>query len=43
MIADRNYCYVCHVIVTYNEEKIKSLKKTAFILNNFLEIRKDMQ
>ena len=43
MIADRNYGYVCHVIVTYNEEKIKSLKKTAFILNNFLEIRKDMQ
>ena len=43
MIADRNYCYVCHVNVTYNEEKIKSLKKTAFILNNFLEIRKDMQ
>ena len=24
MIADRNYCYVCHVKVTYNEEKIKS-------------------
>ena len=42
MIADRNYCYVCHVKVTYNEEKIKSLKKIAFIHNNFLEIKKDV-
>ena len=43
MIADRNYSYVCLVKVTYYEEKIKSLKKIAFIHNNFLEIKKDMQ
>ena len=42
MIADRKY-YVCHVKVTYNEEKIKSLEKIAFIHNNFLEIKKDRQ
>ena len=43
MIADRNYSYVCLVKVTYDEEKIKSLKKIAFIHNNVLEIKKDMQ
>ena len=43
MIADRNYFYVCLVKVTYNEEKVKSLKKMAIIHNNFLEIKKHMQ
>ena len=43
MIADRNYCYVCRVKVTYDEEKIKSLKKIAFVCNNFLEIKEDIQ
>ena len=34
---------VSRVKVAYNEEKIKSLKKIAFIQNNFLETKKDMQ
>ena len=42
MIAYRNYCFVCRVKITYNEEKIKSLQKIAFIYNNFLEIKKDI-
>ena len=42
MIADRNY-YVCRVKVTYDEEKIKSLKIIAFVCNNFLEIKEDIQ
>ena len=43
MIADQNYCYVCHVKVTYDEEKNKSLKKIAFVCNNFPEIKEDIQ
>ena len=43
MIADRNYCFVCPAKVTYNKEKIKNLKKIAFVHNNFLEIKKDIQ
>ena len=43
MITDRNYCYVCGVKVIYDEEKIKSLKKIAFICNNFLEIKEGIQ
>ena len=43
MITDQNYCYVCGVKVTYDEEKIKSLKKIAFICNSFLEIKEDIQ
>ena len=43
MIADRNYCYVCRVGVTYDEEKIKNIKKISLIHNNFLELRKDIQ
>ena len=43
MITDRNYCYVCGVKVIYDEEKIKSLKKIAFICNNFLEIKEDIR
>ena len=43
IIADRNYCYVCHFGVTYNEEKIWNIKKISLIHNNFLEIKKDIQ
>ena len=43
MITDRNYCYVCRDKVTYDQEKIESLKKIAFICNNFLEIKEDIQ
>ena len=43
IIADRNNCYVCRVGVTYNEEKIKSIRKISLIHNNFLEIKKDIQ
>ena len=43
MITDRNYCFACRVKITYNEEKIRSLKKIVFIHNNFLEIKKDIQ
>ena len=40
IIADRNYCYVCRIGVTYNEEKIRNIKKILLIHNNFLEIIK---
>ena len=43
MIADRNYCYVCRVGVTYDEEKIKNTKKISLIHNTFLEIKKGIQ
>ena len=42
MIADRNYCHVCRVKITYDEEKIKSFKKIAFVCNNFLAIKQDI-
>ena len=42
IIADRNYCYICHVKVTYNEKQRK-MKKMAFVYNNFLEIKQDIQ
>ena len=42
-IADQNHCYVCRVKVTYDEEKIKCLKKIACVCNNFLEIKEDIQ
>ena len=43
MIADRNYYYFCRVGVTYNEEKIKNIKKMSLIHNYFLENKKDIQ
>ena len=43
IIADRNYCYICRIGVTYNEEKIRNMKKMLLIHNNFLEIKKDIQ
>ena len=43
MISDRNYCYVCRVGVTYNEEKIRFIKKISLIHNNYVEIKRDIQ
>ena len=43
MIADQNYCHICHVKVTYTEEKPEIFKEIAFVYNNFLEIKKDIQ
>ena len=43
MIADRNYCYVWRVGITYNEEKINSIRKVSLIHNTYLEIKKDIQ
>ena len=43
MISNINYCYVCSVGVTYNEEKIQNIKKISLIHNNYVEIRKDIQ
>ena len=43
MITDRNYCYVCCVKVTYDEEKIINLRKIASVHYNFIEIKKDIQ
>ena len=40
IIADRNYCYVCHVGVTYNEEKIRNIKKYCLFIIIFLELNK---
>ena len=43
MIANKNYCYVCRVGVTYDEEKIKNPRKIADVTNNFLNIKEDIQ
>ena len=43
MITNRNYCYVCRVKVTYDEEKIINLRKIASVHYNFIEIKKDIQ
>ena len=43
IIADRNHCYICRVGVTYNEEKIRNIKKISLNHNNFLEIKKNIQ
>ena len=40
---ERNYCYACRVGVTYNEEKIKNIKKIADITYNFRKIKEDIQ
>ena len=40
MIADRNYCYVCLVKVTYDEEKIKSLKKICNYVLTWIRVVK---
>ena len=43
MLADRNYCYIYRVGVTYDEEKIKNLRKIVDVTNNFLNIKEDIQ
>ena len=43
MITNWNYCYVCRVKVTYDEEKIINLRKIASVHYNFIEIKKDIQ
>ena len=40
MIADRNYCYVCRVGVTYDEEKIKTQKKYHLFIILFWKLKK---
>ena len=36
MIADQNYCYICRIKVTYDEEKIKKLKKKSHLFTILL-------
>ena len=43
MIANKNYCYICRVGVTSDEEKIKNPRKIADVTNNFLNIKEDIQ
>ena len=43
MITNRNYCYVCRVKVTYDEEKIINLRKIVSVHYNFIERKKDIQ
>ena len=40
IISDRNYCYVCRVGVTYNEEKIRNIKKYRLFITIFLKLKK---
>ena len=40
MVADKNYCYVCRVGVTYNEEKIKNIKKYRLFIKILLKLKK---
>ena len=41
--GNRSYCFICHVQVEYHANRIKNLKKTADIVNNFLKIKTDIQ
>ena len=43
MIADRNFCYLCRVKVTYDEEKILKLLKITSVYNTFIELKQDIQ
>ena len=36
LLGDKNYCYVCHVGVNYDAEKIENLIKIADITYNFV-------
>ena len=40
---DRSYCFICRVRVVYHADRIENLKKIAGIINNFLEIKNDIQ
>ena len=41
--GDRSYCFVCGIQVVYHSDKIKNLKKIADIINNYLELKNDIQ
>ena len=43
MLADKSYCYICHVGVIYVEERNKNLRKIADVYNNFLNIKEHIQ
>ena len=41
--SERYYCYICHVGVTYHSDRIEKLIKIADIINNTLQMKKDIQ
>ena len=41
--SERYYCYICNVGVTYHSDRIEKLIKIADIINNTLEMKKDIQ
>ena len=41
--CERSYCFLCHVRVSYHSGRIKNLKKIADIINNYVEIKNDIQ
>ena len=43
LLGEKNYCYVCHVGVTYDVEKIENLIKIADVNYNFCAMKKDIQ
>ena len=42
ILADKKYCYVCRVGVTYDEEKLKT-RKIADVTYNIRKIKEDVQ
>ena len=43
LLRERSYCYVCHVGITCDAERIEKLIKIANVTYNFHEIKKDIQ
>ena len=41
--GERSYCYICPVRVAYHSDRIENLKKIVDIINNFVEIKNDIQ
>ena len=41
--GERSYCFICHVRVSYHSGRIKNLKKVADIINNYVEIKNNIQ
>ena len=41
--GERYYCYICRVGVTYHSDRIEKLTKISDIINNTLEMKKDIQ
>ena len=41
--GERSYCYICHVQVACHSDRIENIKKNADIINNFVEIKNDIQ